>query len=83
MSIIYSPNVVGHIRAGVIIGKKINPNATVRNHLKRQILNSLKPIISKSSLDIIILPKPAATSATYQNISDQLQKLINDITINN
>lgn len=72
----YLKNNLLNSRFCIVVSTNISRKATIRNLLKRR----LSAIIDKSlpnfsqNFDIVILTKPAATAANYQEISQVLQK---------
>jgi len=74
----FLPNNLRNSRFGIVISTKISKKAVVRNKSRRQIkavicnnLNNIKP-----GFDIVVLTKPAITTANQEKISQTLISLL-------
>ena len=65
-------------RFGLIIGKKISNKAVIRNRLKRQLREIIKNNLFniKPGFDIVIITKPEIINKNYQEIKNDLEKLL-------
>ncbi len=74
----FLPNNLNHSRFCIIISAKISKKAVVRNKLKRRLRAILYHNLSNFSqnYDIIILTKPAAVVADYQQLQEKIQQFI-------
>ena len=65
-------------RIGVIVSKKIDGRAVVRNKIKRQIKNCAEKLVKENKLikDILIIAKKEALGKNNKEVEDQLKKLI-------
>jgi ribonuclease P protein component len=67
----------------VIISKKIDNRATVRNQLRRQIYESIRItnlLKNLANLDIILIPKKAIISKSFAEIKEDISTLPSKIT---
>lgn len=67
-------------RLAVVVPKKVNKLATVRNWLKRLVYDHLWPLIREKNLDVIIVFKPLSLIKSAQT-KDLLISQLNDIKI--
>lgn len=69
-------NNLGLIRAAVIVSKKIDKRAVVRNKIKRKFRNCIDKIIQKKDLgkDILIIAKKESEGKSNQEILSILEK---------
>jgi ribonuclease P protein component len=65
-------------RLGFVIGLKISKKAVIRNKIKRQLRGIIKENLSdiKPGLDVIIISKPDIIDKNYQEIKNDLEKLL-------
>lgn len=61
----------------VVIPKKVVRLSSRRHHLKRQILEALRTIPLPPAL--IVFPRSAASSVNYQDIKEELKKLLSKL----
>lgn len=73
-------NEKGHPRYRTIVSKKINNKATIRNKLRRRIYESAqkatKAVSNPKEADMMLIPKKLITKAKYQEIEEDIKKLI-------
>jgi len=73
----YSP----HSRFATIVSKKISSKAVDRNLLRRRLKAIHRPFILKTnSLDILALPKKAASTATFDQLQQDLSLLFKKLS---
>jgi len=68
----------------VIISKKIETRATVRNKIRRQIYESIRInnlLQSLANLDIVLIPKKSILSKSFAEIKEDIKTLPSKITI--
>ncbi|MBU1992261.1 MAG: ribonuclease P protein component [Patescibacteria group bacterium] len=65
-------------RFAVVVSKKIFPKAVQRNHLKRQIHESIRLNIDliKSKKDILLIPKKHIVNLKYREIYKGVQEML-------
>jgi len=62
-------------RAGFIVSKAVG-GATVRNLMKRRLRAATAPLLSSITGDVVVRVLPAATTATYVQLRDELTALV-------
>lgn len=68
-----------NFRLAVILGKKINKRATVRNKIRRIIYSAVDRIEKEGGIektDFLILPKKAILSKNQKEILEELQNIL-------
>lgn len=71
---------VGKLRVAVVVSKRIDKRATVRNKLKRKVLDSIqKRLDTKEPLDLIFYVKKNVLAA--KNLDTEIEQAINNLTI--
>lgn len=57
-------------RVGIVVGSKVSKRATVRNRIKRQLREAIRPMIgSEAGYDLVIIARPKALSGTFAEFS--------------
>lgn len=71
-------NDLGNSRFGFAIGTKISKKAVIRNRLKRQLREIVRKNLSdvKPGFDVIIIAKPEIINKNYQEIKNDLERLL-------
>jgi ribonuclease P protein component len=69
------------VRVGFIVSSKISKKAVIRNKIKRRLREIFKNNINniKKKIDIIIIAKPEIVNKNYQDIKNDIEKLIQNI----
>lgn len=77
----FKPNQEGRIRVGIVISKKVAKKAVTRNKLKRRIREIVRSVIlkSKESVDLVIIVKKAAASASYLELESEWKNILTKI----
>lgn len=79
-SLRYGTNNFGKLKVAVVVSKKIDKRATVRNKLKRRILDSIrKNIKTEEPLDLIFYVKKGALDS--ENLEKEVRSAINNLAI--
>ncbi len=70
----YLPNKLESSRFGFVISTKIDKRATVRNRLKRQVREVIRLKLAKipAGYDIMLVPKKAALTLSYEQLDNEL-----------
>lgn len=75
-SIVVAVNQMEHGRAGVILPKKHQKSAVVRNQTKRLVLDMALEFIKANPKDVLFISKPAITNATKEEIKTVIDDVI-------
>lgn len=74
-----SPNALNYSRFGVVVSRKLDTRAVVRNQLRRRIYSAL----DKNSLagrDILFFPKSGMLKLGYAEICSQLHSFLSEVS---
>lgn len=65
------------IRFGVVIPARVSKKATVRNKIKRRIVEVIRLDLNrlKTGFKVMILVRPAAINKNYREIKEEIEKL--------
>lgn len=70
------------LHAAVIVGKKVDKRATVRNKLKRRIVESIKELLPMSlNVDLVIFAKKPILEVSKEELLEEFKKAFYDIHI--
>ena len=73
----YMPNVLGHARVGLIVGKKLARGAVQRNYMKRVLREMYRQEQNQlSGVDILVRPQKAFTRENFAQIEAEVRQLI-------
>ena len=80
LSLKLKKNNLGHPRFTVVVGKKVAKSAVARNKKKRQIRENLRKLVKNGDLeissDIVVIGQKGLLDKSYQQIADELGKLL-------
>ena len=68
------------LHGAVVVGKKVDKRAVVRNKIKRQIVSSLKDLLDGSYLDVVVIARKPILGKTQEEIGQELRREIKKIT---
>ena len=74
----FSLNDLSHSRVGVVVSRKVSKKAVERNQIKRRLralVGDFLPLIN-SHYDLIITARPSILKKSYQEIAQDLKKLL-------
>jgi len=69
------PNGLPHNRYGFVVSKRVG-KAVVRNRLKRRLREGLRLLTVRPGWDAVLLARPPAATATYQQLREALVELL-------
>lgn len=71
------PNQLGQIRVGVVVSRKTAQKANQRNKIRRRVRQIIRSHVlsSSSSFDLVVICRPSAQKATYQEMNEDWQSL--------
>ena len=69
------PNGLPHNRYGFVVSKRLG-NAVARNRLKRRLREGVRPLTVRPGWDVVLLARPPAATATYQQLREALVDLL-------
>ena len=77
LSLRFAPNQVGHPRIGFSVSSRLG-GAVQRNLLKRRLKAAAERPIQgfKAGVDIVVVARPGATSATYSELESEFRELV-------
>jgi ribonuclease P protein component len=69
------PNGLSHNRYGFVVSKRLG-KAVARNRLKRRLRAGVRLLTVRPGWDVVLLARPAAAAATYQQLREALVDLL-------
>ena len=65
-------------RLGLLVGKKISPQAVIRNRVKRQLSEAWRLLFSqiKPGADVLLLPRPALAQKKFSEIKLAIKEVL-------
>ena len=69
------PNGLPHTRYGFVVSKRVG-KAVARNRLKRRLREGVRPMAVRPGWDVVLLARPPAAAATYQQLREALVELL-------
>lgn len=70
------------LKCGVVVGKKVDKRAVVRNRLKRRLVALIKEFVpAEKQVRLVVIAKPALKDADTEAIKDELLKTLTSIHI--
>lgn len=71
----YGRDVEDGLKCGVVVGKKVDRRAVVRNRIKRQIVAVIKEFLDQDEkYDLVIIAKKQIKEVAYEQIREELKK---------
>jgi ribonuclease P protein component len=68
------------LHAAVVVGKKVDKKAVVRNHYKRQVLEALKTLLPDTlNINIVIFAKKEIANVQKEYLYEELKKAFHNI----
>ncbi|MFH1598191.1 MAG: ribonuclease P protein component [Patescibacteria group bacterium] len=79
----YLPNKYQQSRFGIVISNKVSKSAPVRNKLKRQITEIIRPLLSQipAQHDYVIVSLPRATKEDFSRIAQEIGRLFKKMKV--
>ena len=69
------PNGLPHNRYGFVVSKRLG-KAVARNRLRRRLREGVRPLTVRPGWDVVLLARPPAATATYQQLREALVDLL-------
>ncbi len=69
------------MHCAVVVGKKVDKRAVVRNKIKRQTVVLLKRMLNNANINVVVIVKKSIQDKLQQQIAEDLEHAIKKITV--